>query len=139
MNIQVKRSAKAYSRATILIEAPAVIVFKIISEINNWKLWQSSVEKAGIEGETINGKSFTWKTGGVNIVSTLHTVEPFAEIGWTGKFYEPMALVVGGHKLFFYPNFGCHVERKPGFTRATFDQFFTIFPRPSLFCFCNFT
>jgi hypothetical protein len=86
MNIEVNRSAKAYSKATISIEASVVVVFKIISEINNWSRWQTGVAKANIEGEPIKGKSFVWKTGGVNIVSTLHTVDPFTEIGWTGKF-----------------------------------------------------
>jgi len=29
--------------------------------------------------------TFDWKTGGVKIHSTLHTVEPPGEFGWTGK------------------------------------------------------
>ena len=29
--------------------------------------------------------TFDWKTGGAKIHSTLHTVEPFKNLGWTGK------------------------------------------------------
>lgn len=87
MNVNVDKSAKAYAEATIEIDAPVVVVFKLISEINNWKHWQTGVENSSIEGEPIKGKSFTWKKGKVNIVSTLHTVEPFTQIGWTGKIW----------------------------------------------------
>jgi hypothetical protein len=87
MNIEANRSAKAYSKEIIKIEAPVVVVFKLISEINNWSSWQTSVTTANIEGEPLPGKSFRWKTGGIKIVSTLHTMEPFTEIGWTGKFW----------------------------------------------------
>ena len=85
MKIQVNKSATSYAKEEILINASAVSVFKLISEINNWKLWQTNVEKVSIAGEPKEGTSFKWKTRGLSIVSKLHTLAPFTEIGWTGR------------------------------------------------------
>lgn len=85
MNIQVNKSAKSYSKEEIMINSSVVRVFKLIAGINNWKRWQMNVETASITGETKEGATFKWKAGGVSMVSQLHTVAPFTEIGWTGK------------------------------------------------------
>ena len=62
-------------------------VFKIISDINNWPSWQSSVTEAQINGPTEVGVKFKWKAGGLNINSQLHTVNANSEIGWTGRIW----------------------------------------------------
>jgi Polyketide cyclase / dehydrase and lipid transport len=85
MNVQPDTSAKTYSKQEIIINAPAVRVFKLIADINNWKTWQSNVTQASIAGEAREGATFKWKAGGVSFISKLHTVTPFIEIGWTGK------------------------------------------------------
>ena len=87
MKIEVNKSAKRYAKEEIFINASVVTVFKLISEINNWKRWQSNVEKVSIIGEPKEGTSFKCKTGVLSVVSKLHTLEPFTEIGWTGKIW----------------------------------------------------
>jgi len=87
MNIDVDLSAKCFSKEEIIINAPAANVFKIISDINNWPAWQSSVTKAQINGLLEPGVKFKWKAGGLKINSKLHTVNPNSEIGWTGRIW----------------------------------------------------
>lgn len=87
MNIDADSTAKCYSTAEIRINSSKPHVFEILSDINNWPQWQSSVTKAGINGKSEVGKKFKWKAGGLNIKSKLHTVNANSEIGWTGKIW----------------------------------------------------
>ena len=87
MNIEVDSSAECFSEEEIVIDSPVEKVFKILSDINNWPAWQSSVSKAQINGPAEAGVNFTWKSGGLNISSRLHTVNANSEIGWTGKIW----------------------------------------------------
>lgn len=47
--------------------------------------WQTDISKPKLNGELKPCSTFDWKTGGAKIHSTLHTVEPFKNLGWTGK------------------------------------------------------
>ncbi len=87
MNIEVYSTNGCFSEEKIFINSPAKIVFEILSDINNWPGWQSSVTKAQIEGSPEVGRKFQWKSGGLNIKSKLHTVNPNSEIGWTGRIW----------------------------------------------------
>ena len=87
MNIEVDSSAKCFSKEEIIINSTVGKVFNILSDINNWPAWQSSVTKAQINGSTEVGVKFKWKAGGLNINSQLHTVNANSEIGWTGKIW----------------------------------------------------
>ena len=87
MKIEVDSSAKCFSKEEIIINSPVGNVFKILSDINNWPSWQSSVTKAQINGPTKPGVEFIWKAGGLKINSKLHTVNANSEIGWTGRIW----------------------------------------------------
>jgi len=87
MNIEVDSSARCFSKEEIMISSPIENVFKILSDINNWAAWQSSVAKAQIVGPMGPGVKFKWKAGGLKINSKLHTVNPNSEIGWTGRIW----------------------------------------------------
>ena len=87
MNIEVDSSAKCFSKEEIIINSPVESVFKILSDINNWPEWQSSVTKAQINGSIAPGVEFKWKAGGLKINSKLHTVNANSEIGWTGRIW----------------------------------------------------
>lgn len=67
------------------INATAEDVWKVLSDITNWPAWNSDVSFAKLNGELAPTTTFDWKTGGVGIHSTLHTVNPAKELGWTGK------------------------------------------------------
>ena len=87
MNIEVDSTAKCFSKEEIMINSPVENVFKILSDINNWPAWQSSVTKAQINDSTKSGVEFKWKAGGLKINSKLHTVNANSEIGWTGRIW----------------------------------------------------
>ena len=87
MNIEVDSSANCFSKAEIIINSPMENVFKILSDINNWPSWQSSVKKAQIIGPAKPGTEFNWEAGGLKINSRLHTVNANSEIGWTGSIW----------------------------------------------------
>jgi len=87
MNIEVDSTAKCFSKEEVIINSPMENVFKILSDINNWTSWQSSVTKAQINGPAEVGAKFRWKAGGLNINSQFHTVNANSEIGWTGRIW----------------------------------------------------
>jgi uncharacterized protein YndB with AHSA1/START domain len=87
MNMDVDSSAKCYSKEEITINSPVENVYKILSDINNWPSWQSSVTKAHIDGPTEVGATFKWQSGSLKIKSRLHTVNVNSEIGWTGRIW----------------------------------------------------
>ena len=87
MNIDVDPSAKCYSKEEITIDSPVENVYKILSDINNWPSWQSSVTKAQIDGPAEVGATFKWQSGNLKIKSQIHTVSPNTEIGWTGRIW----------------------------------------------------
>ncbi|MCX8149025.1 SRPBCC family protein [Thermaurantimonas aggregans] len=70
---------------SITINASSERVWKILTDIDNWNTWQTEIHNPKLNGELLPETTFDWKTGGVKIHSTLHTVEPFKRFGWTGK------------------------------------------------------
>ena len=82
---------------SIVIAAPSTKVWAVLTNINNWANWQTEISKPKLNGELQPNTTFDWKTGGVKIHSTLHTVEPFSQFGWTGKTFG--MLVIHNWKL----------------------------------------
>ncbi len=76
----------------ITINAPAEKVWSVITRINNWADWQTDISQPKLDGAIKPGATFNWKTGGAKIHSTLHTVEPFKNFGWTGKTFGMLAI-----------------------------------------------
>ena len=70
---------------SILINSDCKKVWEVLTDINKWSRWQSDISDSNLNGELKAGSKFIWRSGGVKIHSTLHIVEPFTEIGWTGK------------------------------------------------------
>ncbi len=78
-------NAPVKCRKTMVISADNEKVWNIITSIDNWPNWQTDISNAKIDGGLEVGTTFTWKSGGAKIHSILHTVEPYKQIGWTGK------------------------------------------------------
>lgn len=77
---------------TITINANSEKVWAIMTNIDNWATWQTDISKAKLNGELKPGTTFDWKTGGIKIHSTLHTVVPYKNFGWTGKTFGMFAI-----------------------------------------------
>ena len=56
-----------------------------MTDINNWPNWNPEVNKASLNGEVKEGKTFQWKAGPGTIKSTIRSVENERLIAWTGK------------------------------------------------------
>lgn len=84
MNKSIDTKAPLTARKEILIEAPIEKVWARQTDIDGWPAWQPDITAAKLEGPLVTGSLFRWKAKGLNIVSTLHTVEPQHKIGWTG-------------------------------------------------------
>jgi hypothetical protein len=81
----INQQAPVMCRKSIAIQASPEKVWNLITRINEWELWQTDIENVTLHGELKPGTTFTWKTGGAKIKSTIHTVNPFSHFGWTGK------------------------------------------------------
>lgn len=77
---------------TITIDASIEKVWSVMTDINNWSNWQTDISNAKLNGALQPNTTFDWKTGGVNIHSTLHAVEPYKQFGWTGKTFGLFAI-----------------------------------------------
>jgi len=78
---------------TITINATADKVWNILTAIDNWNTWLKVVSKSELKGVLKPDTTFDWKTtSGMAIHSKLHTVEPYSEIGWTGKVLSIFAI-----------------------------------------------
>lgn len=88
----INEEAPVTCRETITIEAPREKVWDILSNIDEWPTWEPEISKTKLNGELQPGTTFTWKTGGSKIKSTLHTVEPYSHFGWTGNVFGISAI-----------------------------------------------
>jgi len=70
---------------TVTVNAGREKVWAVLTDISNWTAWQADISKSILHGELKPDSTFEWKSGGADIHSTLHTVEPFSHFGWTGK------------------------------------------------------
>lgn len=84
MNKSIDTKAPLSARKEISIQAPIQEVWNVQTDIGGWSGWQPDVTTAKLEGALLPGAIFRWKAKGLTIASTLHTVTPRHEIGWTG-------------------------------------------------------
>jgi hypothetical protein len=83
--MQAKRDAPVFGTSEITIDAPASVVWEVMSRIDEWPRWNKDITEASLEGELKPGSVFRWKSGPGRIVSTLQTVDPPKQISWSGK------------------------------------------------------
>ena len=82
---QINMHAPVTCKKSIQIEANSQKVWSVLTNINEWANWQTDIRMPALQGPLQPNATFDWKTGGAKIHSTLHTVEPFKNFGWTGK------------------------------------------------------
>lgn len=63
-----------------------------MTNIDQWANWQTDISKSKLNGSLKPNTTFDWKAGGAKIHSTLHTVEPYKQFGWTGKTFGMYAI-----------------------------------------------
>ncbi len=88
----INQNAPVKCSKTITINASSEKVWAIMTNIDNWATWQKDISNPKLNGALKPETTFDWKTGGAKIHSTLHTVEPNAYFGWTGKTFGMYAI-----------------------------------------------
>lgn len=92
MNISVDQKAPVFSSAEITIESTIDVVWETLTEITKWASWQSSVTEVNVKDPVDEGTEFTWKADGISFKSRIHTMQPKAKFGWTGRAIGVLAI-----------------------------------------------
>jgi len=83
--MEINKSAPVVATHELLINAPAQRVWSLVAEIDRWPSWNPAVKSAKLHGAFNVGTIFTWKSGGISIVSMLQEIDPTSKLVWTGK------------------------------------------------------
>ena len=112
-NLQVDRDAPVYAEDEIHIKADPQKVWDLLVDFQKWPLWNEKVSSVSIKSALVPGMKFTWKSNGITIRSTLHTVQPVSLLGWEGKAVGSYAI----HNWVLTPIFGgCMLSVKESMT-----------------------
>jgi uncharacterized protein YndB with AHSA1/START domain len=84
-NGQIHEEAAVKASSEIVIHASPEKVWHLLTDINNWPAWQSTVSAAKMNGPLEPGTTFVWTNGGTKITSRLALVHPMTQFVWTGK------------------------------------------------------
>ncbi|MEW9547333.1 SRPBCC domain-containing protein [Nonomuraea sp. NPDC050783] len=77
------QDAPVRSSSTVVIDAPAGKVWKLLADMANWPDWRSDARVVEL-GEVQPDATFRWKIRGMTITSTFAVVAPERELTWTG-------------------------------------------------------
>ncbi|MBI3218957.1 MAG: SRPBCC family protein [Bacteroidetes bacterium] len=88
----INENAPVKCSKSIRIAASPEKVWQVLTTIDQWANWQTEISKPKLNGKLEANTTFKWKTGGAKIFSTLHTVVPHRQFGWTGKTFGMYAI-----------------------------------------------
>jgi len=91
-NGQINSAAPVKTSQSIKIAASSEIVWKTMANVNEWSRWESDISEPRMTGEFVPGASFDWKSGGLNIHSTVHRADRYSAIGWSGPAFGSFAV-----------------------------------------------
>lgn len=91
--ITIDETAPVIVRLSTVIEAPLATVWELHTDIAAWPTWNTDVESAVLNGPLVPGSSFSWRTHGLDISSTVHEMVPGERIVWGG----PAGGITGRH------------------------------------------
>ncbi len=84
--------APVITKKSVEINAPVESVWKVFSDVNHWDEWQEEIESPQMNGSFSAGNSFSWKSNGLNITSTLQVVEENKTVVWSGPAFGAFAI-----------------------------------------------
>ena len=84
--------APVQSVKSIIVHASAEKIWTIMSEVNKWETWESDNKSPVLKGAFKSGNSFTWKSNGLSIHSTIKIAEPYSKIAWSGPAFGCFAI-----------------------------------------------
>ncbi|MFJ1704962.1 SRPBCC family protein [Kitasatospora sp. NPDC088346] len=102
--VTIDETAPAVVRLSTRIEAPLDTVWALHTDIEAWPTWNADIEQTGPVGPLGLGSSFSWRTHGLDITSTVVELIPGERIVWGG----PAAGITGIH-VWTFEQSGDHV------------------------------
>ncbi|MFB7177342.1 SRPBCC family protein [Streptomyces sp. NPDC056257] len=91
--VTIDETAPVIVRLSTVIDAPLTTVWDLHTDIAAWPIWNTDVDQAVVDGPLAPGSSFTWRTHGLDISSTVRELVPGERIVWGG----PAAGITGIH------------------------------------------
>ena len=79
-NKQIHGDAPVRAEASIMLKVPAYIVWKRVTEIQNWQNWSSVVSETAIRGTLNPGRKFTWIMNEEEFNSEIAVFEPMSSL-----------------------------------------------------------
>ncbi|MFE9927828.1 SRPBCC family protein [Streptomyces sp. NPDC005533] len=80
----IDETAPAIVRLSTVIDAPLERIWALHTDIDAWPSWNADVDQAELDGPLLPGHSFTWKTHGLDITSTIREIVPGERLVWGG-------------------------------------------------------
>ncbi|AWZ08327.1 MULTISPECIES: SRPBCC family protein [unclassified Streptomyces] len=80
----IDETAPVIVRLSTLIDAPLERVWALHADIDAWPSWNADVDQAELDGPLLPGNSFSWKTHGLDITSTVREIVPGERLVWGG-------------------------------------------------------
>ena len=78
----------------VRVQAPAPIIWTIMSTIGEWPRWNPEISTADLDGPLAPGSTFRWRSGPGTITSVLREVRPGELLEWTGRTFGVSAIHV---------------------------------------------
>lgn len=122
--LSIDHAAAVRCSKSIHIQAKPEKVWSLLTNINEWPTWLTTVKNAQLNGTLKPKTTFDWNSSGLKIHSTLEVVTPYSDISWTG-------VVLGIHAIHTWrleqADGGTTVyvsESMTGFLTRIFSRFF---------------
>ena len=90
--MEINQSAPVKQEKQIVIHATPQKVWKTLTNIEQWKDWNSSIKNAKLNGEIAKGTQFIWHSNGSKIKSMIQITHEDKVFGWTGKTFGGTAI-----------------------------------------------
>jgi uncharacterized protein YndB with AHSA1/START domain len=78
--------APIQAEAEMVILAPPERIWTLLTDVRRWPVWQDDVADAKMDGEPGVNSDFVWRTGAMQIGSTMRQFKPDTALAWTGQF-----------------------------------------------------
>ncbi len=92
--VEVNSSAPAVSSASAAVNAPAGVVWDVLTDFESWPNWNESVSKTELKGDLTVGTTFVWVANGAKIVSMLEELDYPRRVVWSGRTFGIRAIHV---------------------------------------------
>ena len=89
----IDETAPVIVRLSTVIDAPLERVWALHTDIDAWPSWNAHGDQAELDGPLLPGNSFSWKTHGLDITSTIREIVPGERLVWGG----PAGGIAGVH------------------------------------------